>query len=59
MRESKKSFGQDEEEDLDDLRGVQPKTDVPSAPNRDIGPHGTKEVDDVPDGGEVPIEPPD
>ncbi|MFI7120248.1 hypothetical protein [Amycolatopsis sp. NPDC049868] len=59
MRESKKSFGQDDEEDLDDLRGIQPKTDVPSAPNRDAGPHGTKEVDDVPGGGEVPLEPPD
>ncbi|MFE6615309.1 hypothetical protein [Amycolatopsis sp. NPDC057786] len=59
MRESKKSFGQDEEEDLDDLRGIQPKTDVPSAPNPDIGPHGTKEVDGVPGSGEVPVEPPD
>ncbi|MFJ4099497.1 hypothetical protein [Amycolatopsis japonica] len=59
MRESKKSFGQDDEEDLDDLRGIQPKTDVPGAPNRDVGPHGTKEVDDVPGGGEAPIEPPD
>ncbi|MGK4596002.1 hypothetical protein [Amycolatopsis sp. w19] len=59
MRESKKSFGHDDEEDLDDLRGIQPKTDVPSAPNRDVGPHGTKEVDDVPGGGEAPIEPPD
>ncbi|MFK0247416.1 hypothetical protein ACIQUM_22210 [Amycolatopsis azurea] len=59
MRESKKSFGQDDEEDLDDLRGIQPKTDVPSAPNRDTGPHGTQEIDDVPGSGEVPIEPPD
>lgn len=59
MRESKKSFGQDEEEDLDNLRKIQPKTDVPGAPNRDIGPHGTKEADGVPNSGDVPIEPPD
>ena len=59
MRESKKNFGQDEEEDLDDLRKTQPKTDVPSAPNRDIGPHGTEDVDGVPGSGEVPVEPPD
>ncbi|MGY6651275.1 hypothetical protein ACXIZN_03825 [Amycolatopsis sp. TRM77291] len=59
MRESKKNFGQDEEEDLDDLRGIQPKTDVPGAPNRDVGPHGTKEVDGVPGSGEAPVEPPD
>ncbi len=59
MRESKKGFETDEDEELDDLLTTQPKTDVPGVPNRDIGPHGTKEVDDVPNSGEVPVEPPD
>jgi hypothetical protein len=59
MRESKKDFGHDEEDELDDLIKTQPKTDVPSAPNRDIGPHGTKEVDGMPNSGDVPVEPPD
>ncbi|WP_410660490.1 hypothetical protein [Amycolatopsis sp. lyj-112] len=59
MRESKKGLGNDEDDDLDDLRKLQPKTDVPGAPHRDIGPHGTEEVDGVPGSGEAPAEPPD
>ncbi|MEC3977706.1 hypothetical protein [Amycolatopsis sp. H20-H5] len=54
-----RKYPDDEEDDvLDPDLPTKLPTEVPSAPNRDLGPRGTKEVDDPPNTGEAVIEPP-
>lgn len=59
MSQLRKFSGDEDDDDvLDPQLPTKLPTEVPNLPNRDLGPHSTKDVDDPPNTGEVPTEPP-